>query len=175
MEIFSNKQTNIYSLESIIINFFSAERFIKGFLSARENILAQSNDGKRGYYTFSYPNIGWVQYDHNSIKSIYKLSNSKSLIELYNIYQNNTISNRIKVHSIAAFIIKIEDTFRNLYNSVIKARKFTKDNRLFYMTFTNPFQGIINTDVYTKKYTGKEILSLYNIGLSRKFNSLFMD
>ena len=162
----------VYSLDMIVVNICSAEKFIKGLLSARENILLQSNNGKRGYYTFSYPNLGWTQYDHNSIQSVYKLSQIKTRYELYKIYKNEKVNLRLRLHSIAAFIIKNGDYFRNLYEGVEKARKFTKDNRLVYITFSNPFHGIINTNMNTKKYTGKELLLLYNIGISKKFTSL---
>ena len=73
----------VTALDSIVINLFTCEKFIKGLLLARENILSQSNNGKRGYYTFSYPGLGWVQYDHNSIQTIYKLASTKSKTEIH--------------------------------------------------------------------------------------------
>lgn len=171
--IYLQSNERVFSLDMIIVNLFSAEKFIKGLLSARENILSQSDSGKHGYYTFSYPNLGWAQYDHNSIQSVYKLANVKSIHELYSIYKNDMYNNRIKLHAVAAFIIKQGDYFRGLYDGVEKARRFTKDNRLVYITFSNPFQGILNTSENNKKYRGEELLALYNIGISRKFKSLF--
>ena len=171
--IYLKSNEKVYSLDMIVVNLYSAEKFIKGLLSARENILSQSNNGKRGYYTFSYPTLGWTQYDHISIQSIYKLAQIKSRNDLYKIYRNDKFNQRLRLHAIAAFIIKHEDYFRNLYEGVEKARKFTKDNRLVYITFSNPFQGIINTNINTIKYTGEKLLKLYNIGISRKFKSLF--
>ena len=163
----------VTALDNIVINLFTCEKFIKGLLSARENILSQTNNGKMGYYTFSYPGLGWVQYDHNSIQTIYKLTATKSAIELYKIYNNNKLNKRLQLHAIAAFIIKNGDHFRNLYEGIVKARKFTKDNRLVYITFTNPFHGIINSSSYTKKYTGDELIALYNIGITKRFKSIF--
>jgi len=163
----------VTALDSIVINLFTCEKFITGLLKARENILSQSNSGKRGYYTFSYPGLGWVQYDHNSIQTIYKLATTKTAIELYKIYESDKINTRLKLHAMAAFIIKNGDNFRNLYNGIVKARKFTQDNRLVYITFTNPFHGIINSSSSTKKYTGEELIILHNIGITRRFQSIF--
>jgi hypothetical protein len=164
---------NVIKLEKMILNFFTCQKFITPFLHARENILSQSNNGKMGYYTFSYPNLGWVQYDHNSIQTIYTLSELKSKEELYKSYINPSLSAKLKLHSIAALIIKCSDVFYNLYEGLEKAREFVKENRLVYITFTNPFYGFIKTSTLTKQYTGEEIISLYNIGLTKKFKSVF--
>jgi len=171
--ISENPIENAIPLDFLVINLFSSQKFIKGILSARENIFSQSRNGKRGYYTFSYPGLGWVQYDHNSIESIYKLTQKKSAYELYNIYSNNKNNKRLRLHSLAAFIISKGDHFYNLYFGVEKAREFTKDNRLIYITFTNPFQGIVNTNINTKKYTGDELISLFNTGIIKQFNGIF--
>lgn len=170
---FENKETNTMSLDVIVINLFTCEKYITDLLKARENILSQSNNGKRGYFTFSYPGLGWVQYDHNSIQTIYDLSGKKSKLELYNLYNSDNLSQRLRLHAIAALIIKCGDYFYKLYNGLEKARDFTKDDRLVYISFTNPFEGIINTTNNTKNYSGKEILELYHIGTSKKFQSLF--
>jgi hypothetical protein len=162
----------VTSLDSIVINLFTCQKLITGLLKARENILSQSNSGKRGYYTFSYPGLGWVQYDHNSIQTIYKLA-TKSKFDLYKITENEKFNVRLRLHAMAAFIIKNGDSFYDLYNGIAKAIKFTKDNRLVYITFANPFYGIISSSMNTKKYSGEELVTLHNIGMSRRFKSIF--
>ncbi len=159
--------------EKMVINFFICKKYIIDVLEAREKILSQSNNGKRGYFTFSYPELGWVQYDHNSIQSIYKLAEQKSAQELYYIYKDENIDKRLKLHSMAALIIRCGDHFQNLYNGLEKSRKFTKDNRLVYTTVTNPFFNFANSAESSKKYTGEEIIALHNIGLNKRFTSLF--
>jgi hypothetical protein len=126
-----------------------------------------------GYYTFSYPNLGWVQYDHNSIKQIYTLSELKSKEELYKIYINPSLPEKLKLHSIAALIIKCSNVFYNLYEGLDKAINTVKENRLVYIQFTNPFYGFIKTSTLTKQYTGEEIISMYNIGITKTFKSIF--
>ena len=76
---------------------------------------------------------------------------------------------KFAVENDANFVLGIDyDT------SVIeKARKFTKDNRLVYVTVNNPFYGIISSSMNTKKYTGEELINLHNIGMSRGFQSIF--
>jgi hypothetical protein len=170
---FENKETKTISLDVIVINLFTCEKYITDILNARENILNQSNNGKRGYFTFSYPGLGWVQYNHDSIQTIYDISCKKSKLELYKLYNNNNLSQQLRLHSIAALIIKCGDYFYKLYNGLEKARNFTKDNLIVYISFTNPFEGIINTTNNTKNYSGKEIIELYNKGISKKFQSLF--
>ena len=169
----TSNNDNVTTLDEIVINLYSCEKFITGLLHARENILKQSNNGKNGYYTFSYPGVGWVQYDHNSIQEIYKLSELKSKKELFMLYKNNKLKSRLRLHSVAAIIIKCVDHFNNLYDGIVKSKNLTKDNRLVYITVSNPFHGIIKTDINTKKYTGNEIIELHNIGMSRRFRSLF--
>ena len=161
----------IYNIDMLVVNIFSAENLIKGILNARESILTQTNNGKQGYYMFSYPNLGWIQYNHNSIESLYKLSQIKSRDSLYKIYKNNKLNSRLRLHAIASLIIKQKDYFYNLYDGIEKARKFINDNRIVYINFSNPFYGIVKTNTNTKKYTGEELLKLYNIGISNKFNS----
>ena len=171
--ILSESNENVISLESMVINFFSCEKYIIGILKARETILLQARNGKKGYYTFSYPGLGWVQYDHNSIKMIHKLSFSKTKRYLYDIYNNENISEKIRLHSMAALIIKCSDHFYNLYKGIHTARKFTQDNRIVYINFYNPFDNIILTTHKNKKYTGDEIIKLHNIGISNKSTFLF--
>ena len=173
-------------LDKIVINFFSCQKYITDLLEAREKILSQSNNGKRGYFTFSYPGLGWVQYDHNSIQEIYKLAEMKSSRELYSIYKDVNINQRLKLHTIAALIIRSGDHFHNLYTGLEKARKFTNDNRLTYITVTNPFYGFVNVSENSdlsdlsdlsessKRYTGEEIIALHNYALNRRFTSLFI-
>jgi hypothetical protein len=168
-----NKENTTMSLDIIVINLFTCKKYITDILKARENILSQSNNGKRGYFTFSYPGLGWVQYDHESIQTIYDLSVKKSKLELYKLYSSDNLPQRLRLHSIASLIIKCGDSFYELYNGLEKARDFTKDDRIVYISFTNPFNTIINTSSNTKNYKGKEILELYYRGTSKIFKSLF--
>ena len=170
---FENKESNSISLDKIVINLFTSEKYITYILNARENILNQINNGKKGCFIFSYPGLGCVRYDQYSIQTIYNISSKKSKIELYKMYNNNNLSQKIRLNAIAAFIIKCGNNFYKLYNNLEKARYFTKDNLIIYISFTNPFEGIINTTNNTKNYTGKEIIELYNIGISKTFQSLF--
>ena len=171
--VYSEPTDNVIKLEDIIINLFTCKKFIIPFLHARENILNQSNNGKMGYYTFSYPNLGWVQYDHNSIQHIYTLSEIKSKEELYKNYINPSIPEKLKLHSIAALIIKCSDVFYNLYEGLEKSRNSVYESRLVYIKFTNPFYGFVKTSTLTKQYTGEEIISMYNIGVAKTFKSIF--
>lgn len=167
------KEENVMSLDELVINLFTSEKFVKGILKARENILSQSRSGKRGYYTFSYPGIGWVQYDHNSIQSVYKLASMRPKVFLYDSFMNKNKNPRQRLHLLAALIIQTGDYYIKLYSGIEKAREFSRDNRLVYITFENPFRGIIKTQKDFKKYTGEELLNLYNIGISKKFNGIF--
>lgn len=172
--ITSNIEKKNYSLDEIIINIFSAEKCIKGIVTAYEYMLSQIQYGIYGNYIFTYPNLGSIKYDHNSIYNIYKLANSKSLIQLYNIFNNDVYNNNIRLNHIASFIIKHSKYFYYLFNTITKAKKNIKDNKLFYITLTNPFKTIINTRENSKYYEGKELLRLYKIGTSKTFETLFV-
>jgi hypothetical protein len=160
------------NIDEIVIRLFFFQTFITKLLKARENILSQTNNGKLGYFMFSYPGLAWVQYDHNSIRTLYSLVSMKTKAQLYKIYKNTKIKPKLRLHAIAALLIKCGEHFYNLYNGLDKARRFTKDNRLVYIDFVNPFPFII-TNKISKKYTGEDIIELHEIALGKRFNSIF--
>ena len=168
--IYKESTCDVIELEKIIINLFTSKTYIISFLDAKENIL---KNRIKGYYIFSYPELGSVEYNNSLFQKIYKLSEIKSKEELYKNYKNTKLTKKLRLHSIASLIIKCRYIFNDLYESVDKAKEYIDNNRLYYITFTNPFNSFIKTSKLLQKYTSEEIILMYNTGIKKKFKSIF--
>lgn len=155
-----------YSLIQMIINLFSAENFLNSFYRARERILTQARDGKKAFFLFQYPVLGWVQYENHSIEKIYKLSQIKKPIELLEIHLNENYSKSQRIHSIAAYLLQKENEIMRLFNTSKNARDNSKvaKNGSFY--FRCPFFELLNEGI---TLTYEELIKLQNNGHKKGF------
>jgi hypothetical protein len=159
----------VVSMKHIVLNLFAAERFLTGLFRSREKVLTQAREGKRGYFTFSYPGLGWAQYDHNSIEVLFRLASSRSAYDLAVIHLNEKLPTKHRLHAIAALLIKQQDEITKLYYGARRARNTNYQPRTTVVFFKNPFRGIFYTNQESIMLNGKEIIQLQETGHRLKF------
>lgn len=159
----------IVPIERIIINLFSAQRYLTELFRSREKVLTQARDGKYSYYTFTYPGLGWVQYDHNSINYLFRLAASKNPQDLATIHQNKKNSVSIRLHAIAALLIQKQGEITKLYDGARRARDSAYKQKVTVVFFSNPFRNIFYSNKNNIMLNGKEVIVYQNIGHRLKF------
>lgn len=163
-------QIPVIPISHIIINLFAAQKFLTSFYKARENIMTQAKEGRIGYYTFTYPEIGWTQYDHRSIAALDKLASMKSISELTSIYLNQNVMPTQRLHSIAAILLQCQEEIMKLFDGAERARNNRhKQQHTVTVFFQNPFRSVFYSDKTMAILNGKEIIMLQDIGHKLKF------
>lgn len=158
------------SLIRTVINLFSAEGFLTKLYLARNKILTQAREGKRAFFMFQYPILGWYQYDNKTIEGIYQLSEKKSGTQLAEVHLNEKYSNKIRIHAIAALLIQREDLITKLYHGAKRARLSDYKKRNVSIVFRNPFRDIFSTDKDFVVLNGNQLIKYQNIGHRSRFN-----
>ncbi len=160
--------TNIYSLRDQARNFFSGEKILRGLFTAKTKCIAQS---KNVIYTFEYPGLGSVQYDRPSIEALYRLS-KRSIMDLAFIHQDESLLHVKRLHAIAALLLKCQDKIERLFKGVDVARGFSQDERFSCVFYFNPFSVVYKTDFEMILLSGKELMSLQDLGHCYTFSAV---
>lgn len=159
----------VISLKYVIINLFAGEGFLRSLYSSRERILTQAREGKKGYYTFSYPKLGWAQYDHVSIETLFRLASARSSLILASIHLNEKNPKKLRLHAIAALLIRCQGLINKLFQETERARDNNYKPRLVSIVFENPFKNIFKTDKDSLTLDGEELIKLQDIGHRMNF------
>ena len=159
----------VVPIQNIVLNFFAAEGFLTRLFLAREKVLTQAREGKRSFFMFQYPRLGWYQYDHNSIEGIFKLAQMKSGKQLADIHLNEKLPAKTRLHAIAALLIQRQDYVTKLYYGARRARNSNYKPTNVTVVFQHPFPDIFPTNRNSLMLNGKELIQYQNAGHRLKF------
>ena len=163
----------IPELHLIAVVLLAGQQEIVRLLKARDKILSQWGEGKLSFYTFSYPSLGSVKYDHYTIELVNKLAQVKTSKQLFQMYKDTNLISRSRIHAVVAILIKKQKQILRLYQAVEEARNnnFTAKNVNY--TFTNPFEEIYPARSKSETYSGDELIFLQEKGNRLKFKDIF--
>ena len=171
--ICDEKKDMVYPIDDIIISLFLSYDTVIGIINAKNYISYNMKNSRIVNYTFSYPKLGSITYNYNNINQLYDFVNSKNDLQLYYIFIKKNINIKIRINAIAAFIIRKNKYFLNLYDNLKIAIESKNNNKYYYSIFVNPYPDIIKTNKNTKEYDSEELIRLYNISKTKTFEGIF--
>jgi len=161
------------TLEEMAINFYSGDRLLQGLFAATDRCISAYKTGKVYRYSFSYPGLGQISYDHTAMLALEKLARTKTVLGLSAMHLNMSLSKTTRLHAIAALFLKVKEKITRLYQGVEKARMLRSEGKSSCVVFVNPFSEIIKTDLNMRMYSGVDLIRIQDMGAARRFTSIF--
>lgn len=160
------------NIDEYVKFILQGENSLKEMFHAREQIKQQASVGKMYYYTFSYPDLGWKQYNHYSINVVYDLTNKKYK-ELYDVIMNNMYTKESRLNAMFAFYIKMSNHMFHTWEQIENVRRNVFYNPNLQVVVYYPLQSLFPIEEPVKIYTGTEMIELQEKYQSMPFQHLF--